>query len=147
MAQQRQTYLMFSEPFFYNRFDMTRGWVPVPGDDPAMVLSVDTGVYVGTSNGLFYLAGDAMKDMAIRRVSRFRVVPGTGAFVDAQFLGMEGTGTCVVCVLNHLGVCALLPDGMLIPMTHKSVSLPLATTGCGIINHSDNHRYLMFSDN
>jgi hypothetical protein len=147
VTQPRQAYLMFSEPFFYNRFDLTRNWVPIPGDDPTMLMSVSTGLYIGTSHGLFFVSGDTMQEMAVRQVSQYQVVPGTEVLAEAQFLGLQMNGTCVVCVLNHLGVCALLPDGNLIPMTYKSVSLDPATAGYGILHSKDNHRYLMFTDN
>lgn len=143
---QQQTFLMLSEPFFYNRFDLTRSWIPVPGDSPSLVASVQDGIFVSTSKGVFYISGTVLSEMALKQVSRYQVVPGTNALVAAHALGFEGNGDHVICVLNHIGACGLHPGGGLTPMTEKDVALDPASKGHGLINKADNYRYLMYTE-
>ena len=128
--------LWATELYRYAYVDRTKNYMqfesPIRG-----VLSVRDGLYVGTDEEVFFLAG-TFGDMARRRVVPSGYVPGSGVSVPPAQLGERaGDSKASVFFLTHLGVYAGLDSGVCYPITQEAFLFPSSQTSAAMYRQQD----------
>lgn len=136
-------FLFYSEPMNYGCFDQVRGFIPIPGAAVLLTASVDSGVYVSSDEGTYFLEGP-LHDCAIRRVSPFPAVEGSLAYAMGRDFNPEIPGHVAVFTLQTTGVCVGLGDGTIIRLTQDRADLPAASLGFGVFDTQNDNRYTCF---
>jgi hypothetical protein len=128
--------LFYSDPYSFNAFDLSRGFLPFEFNI-TMVHPVAGGIYVGTEGGVFWLGGQDPKRMSSERVSMSPAIRGTDAKVnlgEVSFMdhrrGMTGIGVIWMC---KSGIFLGLPDGQTFNLTHRKLTERSALTGSGLV--------------
>ena len=128
--------LFYSDPFSLNAFDLARGFIPFEGQ-VTMARPVAGGVFVGTSEGAWFLAGtDAVKFQLVK-ISGSPVIAGTDAKVDFNTIGLDQllqgrTGEGVIWT-STAGIYLGTADGMVFNLTKDKLTERSATEGAALI--------------
>lgn len=125
-------FLFYSEPFDPFRFVLNEGNIPFKSR-VRMVRQVKGGTYVGTSDGVYFLAGDSITKADFILVDDSPVVEGTDCFVDADVLGIEKMTGIGVVVTTERSVVFFSESGEKVDLTDGVVSYPPGATGTAIV--------------
>lgn len=123
--------LYYSEPYAYELFDLRKNFRFL--HLITLVAPVDDGVYLGTTEGLVWLAGKSPSDWVMEEKFDYGAISGTEAYTtrDAIFKG-EGDGPAVV-FHSAEGICVGLPGGQITNITRERFDFPLQDRGAGIV--------------
>jgi len=97
-----------------------------------MIRGLAEGLYVGTSAGVYYLAGTDPDQMRLRRVFSDPTIPGLDAHVQADNFGKFDPVRAVVWVTPH-DVCLGLPDGLVVQLIKDRVALDAPASTGGLV--------------
>lgn len=121
-----------SPPMRYGLTDPRTDWVQFPNRVDIMV-GVEGGVYVGTSDGIVFLEGSTPSEWKQVRKSARRALRGSDLLVRADLLGGEESSDRWVAVwLAENGFVVGMPDGRLIEQQAKRIRLPDSETAAGV---------------
>jgi hypothetical protein len=130
-----------TEPFQYHFVDRTRGFYQFEYDI-TLVMSVDDGLYVGTTGGLYFLQEERILmrefgSLKLDRVVDGYVVPGSGVGLPVDMVRPDtmqqsiGTGTAVL-FLTSAGIMAGFNSGETLNLTRGRVVLPEMVSAAGL---------------
>ena len=132
--------LWFSEPYAYNSFDLARGGIPFDSNI-TMICPVIDGIYVCTSDKVYFLNGSGPNEFQLTTVSYYPMIKNT----DARFIGsfsfdqarnkiINQNGFPAYIWLSEQGICAGFSSGNFINLTEdKLFKLPSGSNGSGMI--------------
>lgn len=124
--------LRATQPMRYGLTDPRTDWVQFPSRIDIMV-AVEGGVYVGTSDGVVFLDGQTPSEWKQVRKSARRALRGSDLLVRADLLGGEESSDRWVAVwLAENGFVVGTPDGRLIEQQAKRIRLPDSETAAGV---------------
>lgn len=99
--------------------DAAKDFVQMP-ETVTLLYANESGIFVGTTEGLYFLAGSTRDELSQRRISAASVVLGSGVRADLSFLndkvrpkGAEEGAYCLTAGAVHL----LYSDGQVLPLT------------------------------
>lgn len=135
----------YSERLNYGCFDLARNFFMF-GGEIQMVSPLDDGVLVSDDKAIYLLAGHSYGEFEQRKVLDSPAVPGSAVTIRSEWINPELQGTAVCFVAEGSGVCVALNSGEVLYLTKDRVDLPRASHGFGVVNHNDNHRYIVFME-
>ena len=125
--------LKFSEPMRYGLFDPRTGFVQF-ARKILMVRPVESGVYVGTADGVVFLRGDKPGDFVVADTGGKPPIEGCDAMVDAAEFGDVGVkGKRVALWLAGNGFVVGSTDGSINELQASRVRLPNGSGGIGAL--------------
>lgn len=110
--------LWWSEPFRYDLFNMTEGFVQF-GEAIRMVRPVDGGVYIGTEKNTFFLTGNRPSEFTAHKIAQFGVIEWS----DATEYSPQESGLCAVWVSPE-GAMLGTPSGQIVNLNKSKVIYP-----------------------
>lgn len=105
------------------------------------VVGLQSGAWVGTYGGLYWLAGDAPESWRRVRVCPDRIIPH-GAVVPGGAIPALQTDALVALFATTTGLVAGLPDGSIRRLTQDRYHLP-AATAVRIVYHESERRFFV----
>lgn len=139
-------YVFASTVFGYELFDL-RDYHTIDGYRITMLAALDTGIFVGTDIGLYFLKGDNFDDFELQTIRFVGVVPGSEVFVDGfDVTGKpEFSGKTVVMFTSTGGMMVGLDDGVVVDMASDRYQIQTANKACAVfVNNTNLHQYLIF---
>ena len=137
----QRNFVFYSEPLDYARFDVVRNFVPFEQEIILLRASAD-GFWVGTTNGMEFLAGSDPKEFQRAHVSdlvpiQYSEVPITGRLILTEggvpMIDTSAPGQALLWLTKE-GVCYGGPSGNFYNLTRaKLAQLPAGRTGAGIV--------------
>lgn len=147
----RANFIFYSEPYDYARFDLTRNYLPIE-HDIILFRAVADGFWVGTRNGMEFIAGAEPKEF--QRISVTDLVPIR--YSEVSFHGrlvMTATGNPMIdpsapdpalIWMTKEGICYGGTSGNFYNLTREKLKeIPAGITGAGTII---NGRYIGLID-
>lgn len=134
--------LWYSEPFAYSTFCLADSFIYFPYRIRTISATLE-GIYVGTENRMYFLAGDGPKNFQSFSVAN--VGPFLGSAVKVRGyklsglhkLGYDPSGTVVIWASQE-GIMLGLNNGRVMSLTQRRLTLPPANVSAGVI---DDNRY------
>ncbi|MAC32209.1 MAG: hypothetical protein CME38_01225 [Haliea sp.] len=123
---ENQSFLFWSKPFFWSRWDLGKDYMPVPGR--VLLLAIfNEGLFIGTDQGMwFYTEG------LLQRVADHGVVPGQPSYDQGKLYFWTPRGLCRFLPLEYL--------------TEKAVSLPPGTrASVGVVRERGYRRAIVLT--
>lgn len=124
--------LYASRPFQYELFDLRQDYKQFPAN-LRFVAGVDTGVFVGTEDGVWFLAGDSFDKLTARQVDEGAALENSDVIVDRSVIGTDdrvGAGLAVVVVVRD-AICVGSSDGSWRRVTDGVYELPAGASCSG----------------
>lgn len=132
----KDTFLYYSEPFQYDRFNYYTNVIPF-GEKINMIRKTVDGLYVGTDAGVYFLAGDPT-DSQIHKVSTLTVIDHTDEYARTEWFMLENVRPADCCLWSStMGVCVGLPSGQVYEMTQQRIDIPPASSGCSLVDEKE----------
>jgi hypothetical protein len=123
--------LWYSEPFQYEKFDLSSNFFEYPEDIRA-ILPVEDGIWVA-SDRLYYLSGDDATKFRQINKEYIKIIKGSEVKVGSSYLHMDNTPTGYKwLVTSDVGIMALFNQGFIINMTAPNLSTDLADSGTSV---------------
>lgn len=124
--------LFYSEPFGPNLFSLSRNYISFPGWIQ-MVAPVFDGIFVGTRDRVYFLAGTNPVEFTQSIVAHYGVIRGTDQEVDGMVVA-GGQITPFPCQIfaTRRGICLGAREGQFINLTFDRLEYPAATKGCAV---------------
>jgi len=141
-----------TELFAYGLVDKTKGFIHFEGD-VTMLGEVSDGLYVGTSEGVWFLAGPAYP-LRRTRVMDSPVIPGSMVYVPGELanppqVGVNADTEVLVSIMfmTTRGICVGLDGGKCYNLTESKIFFPVAKRSVGFFRRQDgmNH-YIVVND-
>ena len=115
--------LWFTELYLYGLVDRTKGYIQFEAPI-TLVMAVTDGLYVGTTEGLFFLQGNIAQGMKLVPIVSAGVIPGSGAFVPTSRVHPQARQGPVAeneaaVFLTAAGVCAGMDGGQVFNLTQE----------------------------
>jgi hypothetical protein len=128
--------LWATEMYDYHRIDKTKNYKQFEYDITCLA-AVSDGLYVGTTNGLFFLTGP-LDTMKRTKLFDHAVVPYSAVLgVDPSMVDGKLNGNSGVMLLSSMGLHLCLDGGTEINITGKSYLFPKADTASAILRSQD----------
>jgi len=114
-----------TEPYGPNLVDPVRGFLPF-GAEIEMFQPVEHGIYVGTSECVWFLRGESPLEFTWEVAYDNRAVFGSGCRIqlDRVFKELQGTG---IMWVSPDGICLGLPDGRVMNLTRDTLVFEVGT--------------------
>lgn len=124
--------LWYSEPFAPNLFRLAANYIPFPGGI-RMVAPVLGGIFVGTTNKIYFMAGTNPKEMSQLVVAHYPVIEGTDLHIDGISVanGSIDPGPMQIFTTPK-GICVGTSNGKLTNLTYSTLEYPSAIRGCAV---------------
>lgn len=136
--------LYATAPLAYEHCDL-RDFLAFDGSRIQLVAAVDGGLFVGTMEAVYFVAGGTLATAS--RTLRLQVgaVPGSVAYGDGEAVTgrKELSGQQVVLFATEEGIVMGLPDGTLTQLTRDRYVMPATGTGCALFEPGLFSRYLL----
>ena len=144
--------LWATEPFAYGLVDKTKNYVMFEGDI-TMIAEVTDGIYVGTTEGVWFLAGPAYP-LKRSRVMDSPVIPGSMTYVPGELANPPQVGTnpdtevmISVMFMTTRGVCVGLDGGKAYNLTESKFFFPVAKRSSAMFRRQDGmNQYIAVND-
>ena len=142
-----------TEYFLYNFVDKTKGFFQFEGE-VTMLMAVMDGIYVGTTEGLWFLAGGSFAEMKRLRVMDSPVIPGSAVLIPAELANPPQVGTeavtpmeVSVAFMTTRGFCVGEDGGKASNLTENKVFFPVSKRAAAFFRRQDgrNH-YVVCAD-
>lgn len=105
--------LLFSQALNFHLCDERYDFIALP-QRVTFVEPVESGIWVGQSNGVVFLSGSDVRDLRLVQTGAKAPVPGTALRVNSDLLGEAAAGLESVVWLAENGYCIGTPTGNLI---------------------------------
>jgi hypothetical protein len=137
--------LFFSEPFGYSMYDYARGYFWFENTITG-VKSITDGIYVYTTNAVYFLNGTNPNDMQLIKVSDYPLIPGTLVRVTSDNINIQISTYSelhnnIVIWTAQNGIYVASNNGYIKNVTDGRLWLPPVTSGCAVYH---NRRYIVF---
>jgi hypothetical protein len=124
-----------------------RDYIPLDGSSITFVAAVEHGLFVGTEQQVYFLAGDRLEDLALKVVvdgaGIARSAVAADGFAVSGNAGLAGQ-QCVLFATSE-GICQGNPDGSLLHLTHERYRYLASATGAAHFRRSAVlNQYLLF---
>ena len=120
-----------SEPYDLGAFDLARNFLPFESRI-TMLRPVKGGVYFSDSARVYFGAGPDPRAMDLITVADAPAIEGTDQKLDMKKFGDGSTSGVGAIWTSADGICAGLPTGQVINLTHKKLTYPKALKGAAI---------------
>lgn len=128
--------LWATELYMYNYVDKTRNYILFESEITVLG-TVDTGMYVGTRDGVYYLTG-VLGQMKQSKVLNAAAIPGSLVNVTAELVRPERNASKqAVVFMTTAGLVAGLDAGFIHNMTETKVLFPDATSSAAMFRQQD----------
>lgn len=132
-----------TELYAYGLVDRTRGYYQFEGQI-TMLGTVNDGVYVGTTEGLWFLSGVHATGMKRVRVLDTGVIPNTMVYIPAELANPPQTGLVAdtpiqvsIGFMTQNGFCVAEDSGQAYNMTESKFFFPTANRGASMYRRQD----------
>ena len=105
--------LLFSQALNFHLCDERYDFIALP-QRVTFVEPVESGIWVGQSNGVVFLSGSDVRDLRLVQTGAKAPVPGTALRVNSDLLGEAAAGLESVLWLAENGYCVGTPSGNLV---------------------------------
>lgn len=141
-----------TELFAYGLVDKTKNYFQFEGD-VTMLAEVTDGIYVGTTEGLWFLSGPN-SPLRRDRVMDSPVIPGSLAYVPGELanppqVGLQADTTAEVSAMfmTTRGVCVAMDGGKAYNLTEGKFFFPVAKRSAAFFRRQDGmNQYIVVSD-
>lgn len=131
-----EDFLVASEPFAWSWFDLHGCGIPLDSRI-RMLAPLKTGMFVSTSNKIYFLKGKSFDDLSLEEVYEYPAIEGTVSIgtVEAIRLGFQEPGGCIIFATSK-GVCLGHPFGFVVNLTEENIVYPeTAQFGAGLLSN------------
>jgi len=135
--------LWATKPYLYNFVDKTAGHKTFEGTI-TMIGAVGDGVYVGTTEGLYFLSGDGYDKWKKDRVMDSAVLPGSMTYVPGELgnppqvpPGADTPLEVSIMFMSANGVCVASDSGRTVNVTESKVFFPQAQSAASFYRRQD----------
>jgi hypothetical protein len=128
----------YSDPYQFERFRPRTQFMSMPSAI-TMWASVNDGIFVGTTEAVYFLGGGHPSDMKSKRVFDYGAIPGTvvrtyaGVMESLEEDEQGEPGDMAVVWTSPHGVCIGMDGGKAVNMTGREYSFPGGVRGRGIL--------------
>ena len=119
--------LRFSETYDFSRFVSESMFIL--DSNITMLASVPTGLFVGTTNSVYFLRGVDALEMSINLSYRAGAILGSAIKVSAAAIAMQSSSDVIVFSVSGEGICIGESNGNVLNMTNIPVVFPTNKTG------------------
>lgn len=134
----RGNVLYWSEPLRYGLYKPSTNYILFESNITLLEPITDSGIYVGTAQGVVFLSGGTLMDIKVSRPLSPRPFEKSGRRIkDVDLPGREDKYPEAVVWLTQYGFMYGLPDGLVVNVTYDRIRLPAferAFTGVQIEN-------------
>jgi hypothetical protein len=125
-----------TELYLYHYVDKTRGYMQFDAD-VTVLGAVSDGIYVGTTNALWFLTG-SYGEMRRSKVYPHGVLPGSlvKAPPDTTLPEQPAARVALMLMTDH-GLCACQDGGLVVNITQDRMVFPAATTAAAMFRQQD----------
>ena len=126
----------------YNFVDKNRGFIQFEADITMLGVVLD-GVYVGTTEGVYFLAGGSFETLKRQRVMDSGVIPGSAVEIPGELGNPKQQGEnqepmqVRVAFMTTRGFCVGDDGGKCTNITEATVFFPVATTAAAMFRRQD----------
>lgn len=138
----QDTTLWATEPYLYELVDKTKGYKQF--EAPITILgAVSNGLYVGTRQGVYFLEGDTLDTLKMRKVSTAAALPGSLVNVPSDRVTSQIPGNIsysskmAILFLTTSGLCVGLDGGVMYDLTQDRVWFPDAVSAAAMYREQD----------
>lgn len=139
--------------YLYSLVDKTRGFIQFE-NDITMVATVADGLFVGTTEGCWFLQGDNFEALKRIRVMDSPVIPGSAVYIPGELANPPQVGPGVdtpmevnVAFLTTRGMCVGGDSGKCINLTEGKVFFPVAARAAAYFRRQDGmNQYIVCLD-
>lgn len=134
--------LWYSEPFSYEWFNYRTNFLQFESDIRS-ICPVENGLWVGTDK-LYWLSGRGPDSLSRSLKENVKVVKGTEQKILGSYLFIQNTPVGYKWIIaTNKGLFALYNDGMVLNLSEKNVSMPIADEGSSLFAQTDGiNRYI-----
>ena len=143
--------LWATETYLYDLVDKTRNFIQFE-HDITVLQALDTGIYVGTKGGLYFLSGTFSKGLKRTQISEAAVISGSDVRIPAEKVhptGMQSpveVGTAIVLMTTE-GIVACFEDGKAYNLTLGTMVFPDAMSAAALFrDQSGVNSYVVTTD-
>ena len=135
--------LWYSSPFSMKWFNLQSDFF-VMENKITEVMPVESGIWIGTERGLYYLSGDSPNTMKLTLLEPVAVVGGTGVKIIGAYLFIEKTPLGYKwLVTTDKGIFVCFNKGVTLNLTEANVVFPEANAGISTFIQGDGiNRYV-----
>lgn len=139
--------LSFSQPYSYHWFDVQKDYFYF-NQDIVAVMPVESGIWIATDNGLYYLSGRDTDSMKVELKEPVVCVRGTEVRIQGSYIFIDNTPIGYKWLITtKTGIFICFNDGIALNMTEKNYVLPEADDGTALFVQRDGiNRYLAILD-
>lgn len=134
--------LWYSEPFAYERFRLAQAFIPF-GDPINLIASAGGGVFVGTEQEHYFLAGEDITNARIDGVVSYGAALTQPVGVNEHEHNMEGLGDTPVMWTTARGIVVGGDGGSLVNLSDSKVNLGSAQRATGAMRRSSSLNQLV----
>lgn len=135
--------LWATELYLYNFVDRNAGFKQFEASI-TMVAAVSDGVYVGTTEGLYFLSGPTFAELGLLRVMDSGVIPGSMVYIPGELgnppqvpTGADTQVEVAIMFMSTTGACVAADGGKVINMTESKIVFPGAQSGASMYRRMD----------
>ena len=125
--------LYYSSVFDFSRFEMTAQIVFE--DSITMLVSLSTGLYVGTTNNVYFLHGEDPLSMVLIPVYHAGAISGTAVRVSAYEIIDNAISDVIVFSVSGESICIGNEQGRVLSLTNTFVEFPGSSSGACFVTH------------
>jgi hypothetical protein len=145
--------LWATEYFLPNYVDKTRNWFQFEGEI-TMLGAVTDGLYVGTTEGLYFMGGTRLEEMKRIRVMDSGVIPGSATVIPSELANPPQTGPGVdtplevsIGFMTTRGFCVAEDSGKTTNLTEGKMFFPVANRAAAFFRRQDGmNQYVVVAD-
>lgn len=123
-----------------------RDFIVVDGSRITMLKAVDTGIFVGTDNGVSFLKGNTLSEMDVSAIRESGVIVGSDVYADGDKVTGKAdlAGIHVVIFTTSTGVLVGLPDGGIVNLTYDKYRFDALSKASAVFRDSNElHQYIV----
>lgn len=124
--------LFISEPYAFSWFDALTAFVF--DRKITMVNAVQSGLFVGTTEEVVFMAGSGPQDFARVKALSSGAVFGSDVGVTAAGVGVQSGGDVLFFVSSGVGFCRADSTGLVSVESFDSINFPVAGTAAGFVD-------------
>lgn len=106
-----------------------------------LIAPVDTGVYVGAGEAIYFLTGRGPTEWsqpgAVRKVASYAAIPGTAVSLKAELTDLSNAHGNITQFTTTRGICYGLNGREFVNVTEHKVQPPPGKTGCAVLREQN----------